>query len=51
VTISELENKLAMVSQELYRLNDILKQKQDEIETARHKEHKLQQQLKEQQQW
>lgn len=46
ITITELENKLTMVSQELYRLNDILKQKQDEIEGFRQKEYRLQQQLK-----
>ena len=51
LTITELENKLTMVSQELYRLNDILKQKQDELETFRQREFKLQHQLKEQQQW
>ncbi len=46
VTITDLENKLTVVSQELYRLNDILKQKQDELEAARQKEYRLQQQLK-----
>lgn len=35
----------------MYRLNDILKQKQDELESFRQREYKLQQQLKEQQQW
>ena len=35
VTISELENKLVMVTHEISRLNELLKQKQGEIEEAR----------------
>jgi uncharacterized small protein (DUF1192 family) len=35
VTINELENKLAMLTQEISRLNELLKQKQGEIEEAR----------------
>ena len=51
VTISELESKLAMLSQEIARMTELLKNKQGEIEEARQKEYKLNQQLKEQQQW
>ena len=35
VTISELESKLAMLTQEISRLTELLKNKQAEIEDAR----------------
>lgn len=50
-TIRELESKLTMITQEMHRLNELLRQKQDELEAGRQKEFKLQQQIKEQSQW
>ena len=51
VAASEMEGKLVMLTQEIARLTELLKQKQGEIEEARQKEFRLNQQVKEQQQW
>jgi chromosome segregation ATPase len=49
--IGEFENKITLINQELMRLTQVLKDKEDEINGYKQREFKLNQQLKEQQQW
>lgn len=49
--LSDHENKLALTSQELLRLNDLLRQKEDDNSGLRQQEFKLTQQLKQFQEW
>lgn len=49
--INDHENKLALLNQELLRLNEILKDKDEEVHAYRQKEYKLNQQIKEQREW
>lgn len=49
--LAEYENKIAMLAQEMTRLNDVLRSKQDELEQARTREQSLTVKLKEQSQW
>ena len=49
--IDDLNGKVAIMAQEISRLNEMLRQKQEEIDAGRQREYKLQQQMKEQQQW
>jgi hypothetical protein len=49
--LSENENKIAMLSQEMLRLNQVLGGKEDELSNLRQAVQKLNQQLKEQSEW
>ena len=49
--LSDYENKLALTSQELLRLNDLLRQKEDDNSSLRQQEFKLTQQLKQLKEW
>ena len=49
--IADHENKLALLNQELLRLNELLREKDDENSLYRQKEFKLTQQLKLLQEW
>jgi hypothetical protein len=49
--INDYENRLALVNQELIRLNQILKDKDEEAHANKQREHKLNQQIKEQKEW
>ena len=49
--ISDHENKLALLNQELIRLNEILRDKNEENAAYRQREQKLSQQIKEQKEW
>lgn len=46
--INDHENRIALLNQQLIRLNEILKEKDDDLQGARQKEQKLSVQLKEQ---
>lgn len=47
--ISDNQNKIVLLNQELLRLNDVLGRKEDEIQKYKEREFKLKEQLKEQQ--
>lgn len=49
--IPEFESKITLMSQEMMRLNDVLKGRQEELEGLRQKEHQMHSKLKEQSQW
>jgi HAMP domain-containing protein len=49
--LSENENKLTMLSQEMLRLNQVLGGKEDELSNLRQAVQRLTQQLKEQAEW
>lgn len=49
--ISELENKLALVSNELMRLNELLRSKEDDIQAYKKREYDLNLKLKAQADW
>ena len=40
-----------MVNQELLRLNEVLRNKEDELQSARQREQRLQEQIKAQKEW
>lgn len=44
--INDYENKLALSSQELLRLNELLREKEDDLNAYKQREFKLNQQLK-----
>lgn len=49
--LTENENKIAMLSQEMLRLNQVLGSKEDELSNLRQQLQRLNQQLKEQGEW
>lgn len=49
--LEDYENKLAMISQEMMRLNELCKFKQEEIDAFKLKEHQLAQKIKDQERW
>ena len=49
--MSELESKIALLSQQLVRLNEVLRDRQDSIQTFKKIEYELNLKLKQQVEW
>lgn len=49
--LEDYENKLALISPEMMRLNELVKTKQEEIDMYKLREHNLSQKMKDQERW
>ena len=49
--IADFENKIALLNQELLRLNEVLKAKEEQLHDFKQREFRLSQKLKQQDQW
>jgi predicted DNA-binding protein YlxM (UPF0122 family) len=49
--LEDYENKLALISQEMMRLNELVKTKQEEIDMYKMREYQLGQKVKDQERW
>lgn len=49
--IADNENKIILVNQELLRLNEVLRNKEDDLQSTRQRENRLKQQIHEQKEW
>lgn len=49
--IADYENKIVLINQELLRLNEVLRDKEDQLQNQKNNEFKLTQKLKQLQEW